>query len=71
VKIGRGPHHGAAVQADERINLELELVPGTPVTGRLVGEASESAFIGWTEMVASVKRALDERVPPVEERDDK
>ena len=51
------------MQADERVNLELELVPGSPISGRLVDGSVRSEFVGWTELVANLTRALDERDP--------
>ena len=48
----------------ERVSLELELIRGTPISGRLVGAATQVDFVGWTELVASLRRALEERDAP-------
>ena len=51
------------MQEQERVNLELELIPGTPISGRLTGAAIQADFVGWTELVASLRRALEEGEP--------
>ena len=67
-------HHStgmlAAVQVQERVNLELELVPGSPISGRLVDGSVRSEFVGWTQLVASLRRAMDEREPASTRQED-
>jgi hypothetical protein len=58
------------VQSQERINLELELVHGSPISGRLTGAAIQADFVGWTELVASLRRALEEREPAAIQAED-
>jgi hypothetical protein len=48
------------VQVNERVNLELEFVLGTPISGRLVGPATRVDFVGWAELVAGLRRAAQE-----------
>ena len=58
------------MQVQERVNLELELVPGPPISGRLVGAAIQADFTGWTELVASLRRAIEEGEPASIDKED-
>jgi hypothetical protein len=51
------------MQVQERVDLVLELVPGPPISGRLVDGSVQSEFVGWTQLVANLRRAMDERTP--------